>query len=363
MNTGPDMPGSPGRDPDAALTPEERAMAERIARASPQREPSAALDASILAAARDAIAPPAAAAAPLPRERPRVRRRWPVAAGVAATLVLAVGIAWQLRPLDDTHVEYSEAPRAAVVIPAPGPGGPRATDESQADDTMAVRETTPPATKMAPAQTSDSESESTPALEEPKKSVPQVIAKPQEAPAEPAIVFDQPSPMDTPAAPPSPMLAPPPPPAPPAASMAQSVPAAEAATSTATMESKVRAQRSPARDDTATAGAAKTATATGNLAVESGRARTGNEADAADARSLDRIEVTGSRIERFGDQPLDDEPPASADSPQVQQAWLQRVRQLVAEHRIDAARDSLREYQRRYPDAPMPDDLRALLVE
>jgi hypothetical protein len=361
MNSGSDMPGSPGRDPDAALTPEERAMAERIARASPQREPPAALDASILAAARDAVAAPVAPAAPLPRERPRMRRRWPVAAGIAATLVLAVGIAWQLRPVDDTQVEYSEAPRAAVATPTPGPGGPRANDESRADDTVAARVITPPAPKIAPAQTGDSES--APAVEEPKKSVPQVIAEPQEAPAEPAIVFDEPSPMETPAAPPSPMPVPPPPPAPPAASMAQSAPAAEAATSTAAMESKARAQRSPARDDTATAGAAKTATATGNLAVESGRARTGNEADAADARSLDRIEVTGSRIERFGDQPLDDEPPASADSPQVQQAWLQRVRQLVAEHHIDTARDSLREYQRRYPDAPLPDDLRALLVE
>jgi hypothetical protein len=47
----------------------------------------------------------------------------------------------------------------------------------------------------------------------------------------------------------------------------------------------------------------------------------------------------------------------------VQQAWLQRVRQLVAEGRPDAARDSLREYQRRYPKATLPDDLRALLDE
>ena len=92
-----------------------------------------------------------------------------------------------------------------------------------------------------------------------------------------------------------------------------------------------------------------------------GRARTANEADAADARALDRIEVTGSRVERFGDQPLDDEPPASADSPQVQHAWLQRVRQLVAERRSTPRATACASSQRRYPNEPLPDDLRALL--
>ena len=60
------------------------------------------------------------------------------------------------------------------------------------------------------------------------------------------------------------------------------------------------------------------------------------------------------------DQPLDDRPPASADSPQVQQAWLQRIRELVARGQFDDARASLAEYRRRYPDQPLPDDLRAL---
>ena len=97
-------------------------------------------------------------------------------------------------------------------------------------------------------------------------------------------------------------------------------------------------------------------------------ARPASAAAAADASSLDRIEVTGSRIESFDaasavDQPLDDQPPASADSPQVRQAWLHRVRELLAEGKPDAARDSLREYQRRYPQAELPEDLRALLAQ
>ncbi|HEY9541747.1 MAG TPA: hypothetical protein VIR05_08930 [Luteimonas sp.] len=97
-------------------------------------------------------------------------------------------------------------------------------------------------------------------------------------------------------------------------------------------------------------------------------AQPANPAAAADASALDRIEVTGSRIDAFDavpavDQPLEDQPPASADSPQVRQAWLQRVRELLAEGKPDAARESLREYQRRYPEAELPEDLRALLAQ
>lgn len=103
-------------------------------------------------------------------------------------------------------------------------------------------------------------------------------------------------------------------------------------------------------------------------------ARPASAAAAAEASALDRIEVTGSRIKAVDvdvegapapavDQPVDDQPPASADSPQVRQAWLQRVRQLLAEGKPDAARESLREYQRRYPQAQLPEDLRALLAQ
>src|SRR3546814_1470997 len=96
-------------------------------------------------------------------------------------------------------------------------------------------------------------------------------------------------------------------------------------------------------------------------------AQPANPAAAADASALDRIEVTGSRIDAFDavpavDQPLEDQPQASADSPQVRQAWLQRVRELLAEGKPDAARESLREYQRRYPADELPEDLRELLA-
>jgi TolA-binding protein len=59
--------------------------------------------------------------------------------------------------------------------------------------------------------------------------------------------------------------------------------------------------------------------------------------------------------------PIDDVPPATVASPQVRDAWLARIRELAADGNIEEARASLREFQHRYPDYPLPQDLRALL--
>jgi TolA-binding protein len=53
-------------------------------------------------------------------------------------------------------------------------------------------------------------------------------------------------------------------------------------------------------------------------------------------------------------------PPATADSPAVRDAWLQRIRELLRNGQTDAARDSLREFRHRYPQQVLPEDLRAL---
>ena len=86
------------------LDPQERALARMLAEAG-QAEPPPELDARILAAAR--AAPPAATpihprtgATPPPAagSRRHVRRRhWPMALGLAASVTLAIGVAWQLR--------------------------------------------------------------------------------------------------------------------------------------------------------------------------------------------------------------------------------------------------------------------------
>ena len=82
---------------DTGLTPEERALARRLSKIGPQGEPSPALDAHILAAAHAAVHPTVA-----PR---RKAAKWPATLGFAASLAIACGIAWQLRPVP-------EAPRA-----------------------------------------------------------------------------------------------------------------------------------------------------------------------------------------------------------------------------------------------------------
>lgn len=63
---------------------------------------------------------------------------------------------------------------------------------------------------------------------------------------------------------------------------------------------------------------------------------------------------------RQGDEPTDEVPPATVDSPAVRDAWLERIHGLIDGGDIAGARASLREFQRRYPDYPLPEDLRAL---
>lgn len=332
------------------------------------------LDARILAAAHAADnAPRAAAAAPAHRSPRRGARPWPVAFGAAATLVIVGGLAWQLRPVDELQVDYSEAPRAASgpsADAAPRPALPTAHAVSQpiveaapgaAAESVASAATVPPV-QSAPADTASF------AQIPVATGQPRAFASSPPPAEEPPVVFDEPSPMDTPSAPAElRRMAPPAPPAPPPPAPPRSVSGGAAARPATGLEDTARMQRAKA-SETAARRAPATQVASG---PDTQPARQADAAAAVDASALDRVEVDDTRAghdenadpEYAGDQPLDDQPPASVDSPQVRQAWLQRVRQLIAEGRTDAARDSLREYQRRYPQAVLPPDLRALLVQ
>ena len=95
--------------PSEPFTAEERDLAQRLARLGGAREPAPALDAIILAAARAAVSEPASttpveAPAEAPADpkvtplRPRKPApRWPLGMGLAASLVLAAGIGWRLQ--------------------------------------------------------------------------------------------------------------------------------------------------------------------------------------------------------------------------------------------------------------------------
>lgn len=369
---------------DDALTPEERALADRLSRGAPRGEPSAALDARILAAAREAAAAPAAPARTSARRH--APQRWPLAMGVAATLALAVGIAWQLRPGQDAAMVYSTdtaatpaateeqsaaadkavaQPMQAETVDHAPPSQSRTTEQAKPIAAAGTSETADAAAGTAPGSTSAAAKRAATA------------DRPAPPPEPSPIVFDQVAPMDTPA--PAPMPAPPAIVAPAAAPAASAWPGTDKAkappsaeprpdtaigTAAATQSKQVEYKQAPPQPLPARERDKSQGTAASGVANQPAtpRVQTHKQVD-AESRSLDRIEVTGSRIERFGDQPIDDQPPASADSPQVRDAWLQRIRDLVSAGKLDAARDSLREYQRRYPRATLPDDLRALLAE
>lgn len=317
------------------LTPEERELARRLARLGAHAEPSAALDARILAAAHAADTTPTDIGRTRARRRPRFA--WAAGLGVAASLLLAVGIAWQLRPLPDAELEYSEAPAAAAAAARDEDGfaqsarvDTRAPQAFPAPSQARVAAPEPAAPANAPLR------EQRPSALEQQNAAQGASAADEEAP----VVFDDAAPIDLPA----PQSAPPPPAEPAPQPDLSMLPPAETAAARA-------APQDIAGDDARKANA---------------EAATRDAARQRRSESLDRIEVTGTRMRQdeadFAyDQPYDDEPPASADSPEVRKAWLARIRELVDENRIDAARASLAEFRRRYPDAPLPDDLRPLL--
>lgn len=95
------------QDPRQAPLQDDEADLARVLRALPAGEPSARVDAAILAAATDAVGPRENAAPP--------RRRLPAwALGTAAAAVLAIGIGLQLRPpLAPVLQQEAAAPAAA----------------------------------------------------------------------------------------------------------------------------------------------------------------------------------------------------------------------------------------------------------
>ncbi|WP_407351354.1 hypothetical protein [Luteimonas sp. R10] len=345
------------------LTPEERALAERLARTSPRAEPPPALDARILAAAR------AATEAPTGSARPR-RRRWPATLGIAASLALAVGIAWQLRPLPQAPPPASEVPASEAAAPRPAesaaqaiadvPAAPADERAASARRPVATQQAVPERREPAPAPRSpptpasaatgqpgpETETVTAPARKAARQAVEATQAGERsdaargasERQRESAIVFDAPSAAGLPA---------PPPPAP------MPAPAAEPAfvpspppVDTAIGRRRVQ-QRAAARPD-----------AVAPLPQRDARERievTGTSLPAAPPTDMERAP--------FLDQPLDDEPPATADSPEVHKAWLARIRELHADGEHEAARESLREFHRRHPDVELPEDLSGLLDE
>jgi hypothetical protein len=123
--------------------PDERELAALYARL-PRAEPGDALDAAVLAQAARVV--------PV-RRRPR----WPVALGSAAVLILAVGVAWQVRDTSPpSPAGRSAAPSSSVyapkAVPLPAPAAP--TEPPSAPVPAPPPQSSPaaPAVSMAPVE-------------------------------------------------------------------------------------------------------------------------------------------------------------------------------------------------------------------
>lgn len=319
-----------------SLDSEERALAQRLARLGPHGEPAPALDSRVLAAAHAAVAGHR-------RTSRQGSRRWPLGLGVAASLALALGLAWQLRPLPDAAPAYrSEADSA--LRPAPAAAG-------------TASQGTEPVFPPPPAETAaaDSVQRELPVAEPPPappsasaEKIPAPASQPvPPAPQETPIVFDAPG----------------------------SAQATQAAMQGKAAESSARraADASAAIAAPAPAGAPQ-AFATPRAAADAGSAPSPSAERAPTPAAAMQPESTRQKVavpatapaepsatSAGEDMPIDDVPPATVASPQVRDAWLARIRELAADGDIEDARASLREFQHRYPDYPLPQDLRALL--
>ena len=319
MTIRPPQPPQSSRPLDA----EERALAKSLPRLHGRTAPGPDLDASILAAAQAAVRP-----AKPTRLKTRPRARWIAPASLAASLVLAVGIAWQLRPLPtlvsaQPTAQSDSADMAAVQVIEPAPY----------DDPMPMVQSKP---APVPAQSA--------AAARQARDSPVITSQPHASEREAQA-------LESPAALPAPP--PPAPQAPPAAAVAAEAPLGAGASG---------------KSSTASSGTTLEAQTVDTQIVEAEifeRYQQAAPKAAAPAPVMPEVrrEARKAADAGFVDDPEQDVPPATVDSPVVRDAWLQRIGELLDQDMREEAKASLTEFRRRYPAAVLPAKLRALEIE
>lgn len=362
------------------LSPEERALAERLSRLDAHREPAPALDAAILAAARTAVkgektvepilaaaaAPALQAAAPAPETandaaastvvpmRPRKPMpRWPLGLSLAASLVLAAGIGWRLAdgggsegaleaaaeksmPMSDDSFASADAAapeeesvQAVILEPemnrTPPPPPPPADAELRRRDVAAA------------APIAQSERKAADKTEHSAHRFEMDEAVAHDAVAAEASAF------------PAEQTAQPPPSGGAASSVGYSAAKPERTNAEGLAIGRAKDEREAAKSDRGEA-----LDRTQNI----GSRNAARSAPASPAAAAPAPPPPAPAASAVADQPYDDQPPVSADSPQFRQAWLQRIRNLLAKGETEAGRNSLQEFRRRYPDSELPEDLK-----
>jgi hypothetical protein len=342
------------RYPHEPLTPEERELAQLTGRLGPHGEPSPALDARVLAAAHAAVAV---------EQARKPKPRWPVAMGLAASVVLAVGVAWQLRPLQQM-VTVSEAPvvasdTAAASAEAGAAAAPVAQanlqESESAPEAFAKTEAEPailPAVEPVPAQPSRMPEQ----VVGTAKAIAPADTTRNRTPGRETDAYSPPSPP----APPAPVAAAAPPPPPPPA-MTASAPKGLVAQESPPESPMAFAEEADAVADMAVVAETESsntrAAPTGQQAAARAEAKARSAAATArESASLDRVEVSGSRLKR-----TDLQVPVSDDARLPVNDWLERVRTRYGLGDEEAARQSLLLFVKDHPREPVPDDLEPLL--
>jgi hypothetical protein len=229
--------------------------------------------------------------------------------GFAASLALAFGIAWELRPVPpspsaERAQAFGEEPLAASKPPPPGMSA-RAVPSKP----LTIPAPPPVEQPRAPVRRAQTIRETTPADAERKPPVFDDMHFVDEAVPEPAQISSR-----------------------------ERQPPAEAAAA------------APMPQHNAPSVAAKAA----NMAQRDADAALRQREAAQDTQDFTIDEP------EFAEADEEVVPPATADSPEVRDAWLARIRELLRDGDPDAARESLRAFRARYPHHRLPDDLRAL---
>jgi hypothetical protein len=333
---------------DEPLSPEERALADRLARLGPHEGPSSSLDAKILAAAHAAVGPP------------QRRRRWPglaavpgsliTGAGMAAALVLVIGTVWQLRPSDPAprparsegdgaYVSAEIIERRRQVVAPPPPPAEAAEPARASRRPVEERGAAVAQRKAAPA--TDAAAPAPEAAPLAARSRPGTVGPDEQRPTFRETVADSAA-ADSYAAPAAA-------PAPPAAVQGYS----EAQRREAFEVARARQQAS----DEPTASGKQAAAEAATAAVAGAPAAASVSDNARQQQTLDRIEVTGSRITEAD---LLAATPVAEDARLDAAAWLERIRTRRDAGDAERARESLALFRKAHPRVSLPRDLRAL---
>ncbi|SFS01360.1 hypothetical protein SAMN04487782_2785 [Stenotrophomonas maltophilia] len=318
---------------DEPLTPEERELARLLGRRVEQAPP-AALDATILAAARAAVqAPPADAPDAGSVRARRPRRHWPAVFGVAASMVFAIGIAWQLRPEPPAvpaHDAQVTAPPIADEVAAEVAAQP-AEDHTRPSPAEPGIASAPPVPPAPPAPVAAPRPAAPVRSSAPQASAPTVAAR-----AKAAAQATERAAADTAA---------PPPAAEPPAAVAYSAPLPAAAPASPSLE---------ARD----------AVAPLSGAMEAAPASAGQRGDTATLKQAAPLRSAPGVMRRGSDAALSAtavQAEVTADAQLPRRQWLQKIRERRDEGQRDIARASLERYVQQYPESRLPRDLRPLL--